>query len=47
MKAVVHRGSKTLAATKDEAGLQPRELAFPTRDLRFEAARLMRVGDER
>jgi hypothetical protein len=47
MKAVIFRGSKTFAANKDEAGLQPRELAASARDLRFEAARLMQVGDER
>jgi hypothetical protein len=47
MKAVVYRGSRALAANKDEAGLQPHELAVSTRDLRFEVAALMQVGDER
>ena len=47
MKAVVYRGSKTFAANKEEAGLQPRELVASARDLRFEAAPLMQVGDER
>jgi hypothetical protein len=47
MKTVICPGSTTLAANKDEAGLQPRELAASARGLRFEAARLTRVGDER